>query len=363
MRKIGNKAMNAATNRIENGNSSGGIKDIFNFGNAPAKVEWAKFQAGQPALFDIVPYVIESKCDPDVVNAGLQVGDIAAFLNVNIHRLGPDGTSIACTKNFRKNAQCAACAQEQEEWDKYRAMNLTKGSEAAKEAAKIPKAFAAKMRTFLWIRPYEFRNGKYFALDKIQLMEVSPHYFTESVTSLINKKATFGTGNSGDVIANFSVSVNPLETTFGKALDFSTGMSLEPRTGPDITEAQEALAFSLSKYLKVTANAEIEAVMYGAEDAPEEESLPEHDAPLHNASSNPDPVSEDDVHIDFEDEKPASKPAEAPKAYTQPNKVSVSHLKFRDPCPINPSHSFGRHFDKKDECGNCPYRTECENAE
>lgn len=363
MRKIGNKAV-AATAGAINGNQSAGTKALFNFGTAPHQPEWMAFEADKTYVFDIIPYVIESKTDPDVVNNGMEVGDIAAMLSLNVHRLGPDNVAVACPKNFRKGCDCSACAEAKVEWDKYRALNLTPKSQAAIDAAKIPKAYESKVRNFFWVRPYENRGGRWYALDQVKLVEMSPFYFTEKLWNQIQQKATFSGGNSGDVLSNFSIVTTPKATSFGKALDFSGALALEPRTGPDFTEEQEAKAFSLSKHVKVSTKAEIDAIMFGGDEEPAtgyeepaEEDRFNHQPKQATHAPGPDHT---DFSVDFGDDKPATP---APAKAEAPKTANVGNLRFRDPCPVNAAYMFGRHFDQKPECASCAHRDACENAE
>lgn len=147
--------------------------------------------------------------------------------------------------------------------------------------------------------------------------------------------------DAGEACQNFSVSCMPeLWKSDSKALDYTKAMSLEARTA-DIPEHVEAMAVDLSEYLRIPTAAEIEAIMYGAEEEPAEEpprpQAPAYTAPAPQAIHAPAPAQQaPSPSVDFGD---------------------VTHLNYNDPCPNG--NRFGRDEGRKPECEGCKYRTEC----
>lgn len=338
MRKISASSFGAMNKQIAGGGNSG-PRSLLSGNNF--KPTWMGGTADTAMLFDLIPYTITSKHDPMVISRASKIGDIALMLNVKFHSLGPDNTPILCPKMFGK--PCPSCDQEQVEWEVYRGKNLKKGTPESQAAAKLPKAYATKDRSFMWARPYEFRANRWSPIAQAQLFECPPAFFTEAYFAQVNNKTVMGI-DIGDAIADYSVLVTPVASGFGKSLDYSA-ISLEKRNA-DISPELEAQALCLSEFLAPTTANDILALMTGEamEEDGQQEQAPRQSAPTQQATTAPAPKQADQT-----DWKP-----DLSESATLPV--------FGQPCP-NGGHKFGRDFDRKPECETCQFRNECENVE
>jgi len=341
MRKITSKTYTAA-NAAVNGKTFKGPRALFDF--ASLNPTWAKDAEKVPVLFDIVPYEVSSKKHPLVMTKQATIGDVLPFLNVKVHTLGPDGTSVLCLAQFGK--PCPACTREREEYNAHVAKNLPRDSEANKASYALVGAYKAKNRTLFWRRPYEQRGGRFVALDKVELFEGAYNFFGDQYDKLVHKKVLMGM-DSGEACQNFSVSCVPEPWKDKKVLDYTKAMSLETRTA-DIPEHVEAMAVDISEYLRIPTAAEVVAIMNGADDDMGD------DAQEHVPS---EPVRTQAPAYTAPQATQAPAPAQQAPASASVDFGDVSHLVYGDPCPNG--HKFGRDEGRRPACEGCKYRTEC----
>jgi len=313
-------------------------------------VEFFNPQADVSTKFDIIPYEISTVNDP-ATRDGMAVGDTVVMLAVWMHMgLGANKNPAICLTQYGK--PCPACQEAAKLRDQ--AAQFPRDSQENKDLYNASKDFAAKLRNVMWVRAYVSGQPE----NKLRVFHVSPFFFTEALEALVRtrqantgKFSFFNTDNTGSTVC-----ATPTATTFGKALEFG-GIDLIDRQAEIPLEVLQ-MATPLDKLLVIPTAEEMEAQMYGeVEELTQSQPIAQVQRPVETVQapqgySQPQATyqehapmeSEPDVTIDFGGGPVAAQPT-----------VTTAQPQG---CPSN--FRFGKDWNRKPECAQCPNNKACE---
>lgn len=272
-----------------------------------------------PNKFNIIPFEVKHKKNPNVRNGTLEVGDIDFSLDIWVHKnVGPDKVNVLCLKkNFGKH--CPVCDQISEYYEK--------------DKKKDAQALKAKLRSFFNIQPVV--RGE---TQPLHIFEVSHYRFTKELIEEANAC------EEGEDILDFSdIEAGSLiscrasdESEFKHDLIYKSFKfnDREEELEEDIID--EAVSFD--SLMKILSPEEIEKVMYGMDEDEKEDD---------DRKSKKDKPRDDD-NEEEEEEKPKKSKPKRDKDDDDDNEEECPH-----------GHDFGECEDHK-ECLRCKKWDACD---
>lgn len=294
-------------------NSGGNKKSVFDWSKVDKEVSFFKPKEGSNAI-DIIPYTVKSNMHPLVKSGSMKIGNEDYMMDIFIHsRVGPAEQDVICPKkNYNKHCPICDAAEDfrkNGQDEEYRALK-------AKRTCfyNVIDQAHPEDGVKVW-------NVSYFLFEKNLIEEAND-------SSEDGKFVEFADVKHGKTV-KFRGTIRKIGTN--EFLEY-TGFKFLDRDDSVAKYTKDVVNFD--ELITLMTPDQLSAILMGNEDDEKEadEAQPNRAPVVYEERARPD---EDDV----------------------PRKTAVKEKDEDNPCPSG--YVFGKDFDTKPECDDCPKLREC----